>query len=64
LVFITHNPNIPVLGEAQQVFVLQSNGRQANVKAMGTVDKVKDEIETILEGGKEAFQKRKERYGY
>lgn len=64
LVFITHNPNIPVLGEAQQVFVLQSNGRQANVKAMGTVDKVKDEIETILEGGKEAFQRRKERYGY
>jgi len=64
LVFITHNPNIPVLGEAQQVFVLQSNGRQANVKAMGTVDMVKDEIETILEGGKEAFQRRKERYGY
>ena len=64
LVFITHNPNIPVLGDAEQVFVLQSNGRQASVKAAGTVDEVKGEIETILEGGKEAFQKRKERYGY
>jgi ABC-type uncharacterized transport system ATPase subunit len=64
LVFVTHNPNIPVLGDAQRVFVLQSTGRQASVKAAGTVDEVKEEIETILEGGKEAFRRRKERYGY
>jgi len=64
LIFVTHNPNIPVLGDAQQVVVLQSNGRMASVKAMGTVDEVKDEIETVLEGGREAFRRRKERYGY
>lgn len=64
LIFVTHNPNIPVLGDAQKVFVLQSSGRQASVKTVGMVDEVKDEIETILEGGKEAFQQRKARYGY
>ena len=64
LIFVTHNPNIPVLGDAQRVFVLQSTGRQASVKAVGTVDEVKDEVETILEGGKEAFGERKKRYGY
>jgi len=64
LIFVTHNPNIPVLGDAQRVVVLQSTGRQASVKAVGTVDEVKDEIETILEGGKEAFEERKKRYGY
>ena len=64
LIFVTHNPNIPVLGDAQQVVVLQSNGRMASVKATGTVDEVKDEIETVLEGGREAFRRRKERYGY
>jgi len=64
LIFVTHNPNIPVLGDAQRVFVLQSTGRQASVQVVGTVDEVKDEIENILEGGKEAFEERKKRYGY
>ncbi len=64
LIFVTHNPNIPVLGDAQRVLVLQSSGRQAGLKLTGTVDRVKDEIETILEGGKEAFRMRKARYGY
>jgi ABC-type uncharacterized transport system ATPase subunit len=64
LIFVTHNPNIPVLGDAERVVVLQSNGRMASVKAAGTVDEVKGEIETVLEGGREAFQRRKERYGY
>ncbi len=64
LIFVTHNPNIPVLGDAQRVFVLQSTGRQASVKSLGTVDEVKEDIETILEGGKEAFEERQKRYGY
>lgn len=64
LIFVTHNPNIPVLGNAERVFVLESTGRRASLKATGTVDDVKDEVETIMEGGKEAFQQRKARYGY
>lgn len=64
LIFVTHNPNIPVLGDANRVIVLQSDGRMASLKAIGTVDDVKTEIETVLEGGREAFRQRKDRYGY
>lgn len=64
LIFVTHNPNIPVLGDAQKVVVLKSTGQRASIKGMGTVDEVKAEIENVLEGGREAFRCRKERYGY
>ena len=64
LIFVSHNANIPVLGGANRVFVLESTGRQARIKAAGTVDEVKGDIETLLEGGSEAFMLRKQRYGY
>ncbi|MBL4846142.1 MAG: AAA family ATPase [Planctomycetes bacterium] len=63
LIFVTHNPNIPVLGEADRVIVLTSDGAHARVAAAGTVDDVKEEVETILEGGREAFEERRRRYG-
>jgi ABC-type lipoprotein export system ATPase subunit len=64
LIFVTHNPNIPVLGDAERVFALASDGRQGVVTHEGSVDEVKGEIETLLEGGKEAFLLRKRRYGH
>ncbi len=64
LIFVTHNPNIPVLGDAKKVFVLNSTGKKASIQTSGTVDEVKDEIETLLEGGREAFELRKQRYGH
>lgn len=44
LMFVTHNPNIPVLGEAQRVFVLKSNGTQAWLECAGSVDECRDPI--------------------
>jgi len=64
LVFATHNPNIPVLGEAARVFVLRSHGRSAELAKVGDVDELRGEIEGLLEGGSEAFRMRMERYGY
>ena len=64
VVFVTHNPNIPVLGDAERVFVLESDGHNARLRRVGTVDECKDDIETILEGGREAFLQRKRRYGH
>ncbi|MBF0417716.1 MAG: hypothetical protein HQL86_05640 [Magnetococcales bacterium] len=64
LIFVTHNPNIPVLGEADRVFVLSSDGRRGGIIQQGTVDDVKGRIETLLEGGREAFLQRKVRYGH
>jgi DNA repair ATPase RecN len=64
LIFVTHNPNIPVLGEAERVFVFTSDGRRGTVSHVGTVDDVKGQIEHLLEGGKEAFVLRMQKYGY
>ncbi len=64
LIFVTHNPNIPVLGEADRVFVFASDGRQGTVTHRGTVEDVKEQIEHLLEGGKEAFVLRMQKYGH
>ncbi len=64
LVFITHNPNIPVLGDAEKVFVLDSDGTSARKANEGTVDECRDDIVRLLEGGKEAFEQRRDRYSY
>ena len=63
LILVTHNPNIPVLGDADHVVVLESDGARAKVTKSGNVDACKSEIVTLLEGGEEAFRKRGERYG-
>lgn len=64
LLFVTHNPNIPVLGDAAKVFVLDSDGASARKKKEGTVNDCRTDIMTLLEGGKQAFEDRMERYGY
>jgi DNA repair ATPase RecN len=64
LIFVTHNPNIPVLGDAERVFVLRSDGAKAAVNRVGTVDECKDDIVTLLEGGEDAFRERQRRYNY
>jgi DNA repair ATPase RecN len=64
LIFVTHNPNIPVLGDAERVFVTESDGQHGRVRVAGDVDQVKREIEQILEGGAAAFLERKRRYGH
>lgn len=64
LIFVTHNPNIPVLGEAERIFVLDSDGQHARLANEGTVDQCKRDIVTLLEGGEDAFKARKRRYDY
>lgn len=64
LIFVTHNPNIPVLADAERVFVLESDGKQSGKIVEGTVDECREEIVNLLEGGEQAFKKRQERYAY
>jgi hypothetical protein len=64
VIFVTHNPNIPVLGNAGRVFVFDSDGEHGRLRAIGTVDECREEIELVLEGGRKAFLERKERYGH
>lgn len=62
LIFITHNPNIPVLSESEQnIFLNYEN--QSSIISEGTVDSVKDEIVSLLEGGERAFKTRQDIYG-
>jgi DNA repair ATPase RecN len=64
LIFVTHNANIPVIGDADRVFVMSmSDQDHAVVSSNGSVDEVRDEILSLLEGGKEAFELRSETYG-
>lgn len=63
LIFVTHNANIPVLGDAGRVIVMEMDGpRKALPCRYGTVDEMKDDIIQILEGGKDAFKTRHDRY--
>lgn len=60
----THNANIPVLGSAQQVIVLQSDGVRGSVAVTGGYDEIEvvKSITSIMEGGKEAFERRSDFY--
>jgi chromosome segregation protein len=61
----THNPNIPVLGDAEQVLVLAASGGKAQILTRASIDdaEVRHHVRTILEGGKAAFRRRAEKYG-
>lgn len=58
-IFATHNANIPVLGDAERVLSTQY-GEKINVD-IGNIDSkhTQRKIVDIMEGGKEAFEKRK-----
>ncbi len=64
-IFATHNANIPVFGDAEWIGVLSEEDQRAKLKACGSIDapEVKDLAADILEGGREAFNRRREKYG-
>lgn len=63
LLFITHNANIPVLGEADCIVVMDSDGRRGFVRKVGSLDECREDIIELLEGGAAAFDLRRQRYG-
>jgi hypothetical protein len=63
LILVTHNPNIPVLGNAERILVMSSDGSCGKIAKSGTIDECKNEIVSLLEGGAEAFRRRQQRYG-
>ena len=65
IIVATHNPNIVVGGDAEQVIVLDAPGaHRAQVIRTGSIDdqKIIDAVLTIMEGGREAFIARRKRY--
>lgn len=70
IIFITHNPNIPVLSDSEVNIFLSYDKKtedqkpKANINDKGDISTVKESIVNLLEGGKKAFLIRKEKYGY
>jgi type III restriction enzyme len=70
LVFTSHNANLVVNGDADQVVCCdyRAAGDQsgAKIKVNGAIDipAVREEITNVMEGGEKAFRLRKEKYGF
>ncbi len=71
-IFSTHNANIPVLGDAEMIIGLAALGEAEGGRAriapehVGAIDAlpVRELIEEVLEGGKDAFERRRRKYGF
>jgi len=62
-IFATHNPNIPVLGDAEQAIVCRKEGEVFSFDHGSIDDKeIQQRIVTVMEGGEDAFRRRKEIY--
>ncbi len=62
-IFATHNPNIPVLGDCEQIVSCRYDSNIIKTN-LGSIDDetIRKEIVNIMEGGKEAFNNRKRIY--
>lgn len=67
----THNANLPVLGDAELIIELAAEGEgpgagRIPVDHLGSIDdeEVRKVINEVLEGGKEAFELRRLKYGF
>ncbi|MDR1061541.1 MAG: AAA family ATPase [Clostridiales bacterium] len=62
-ILATHNPNIPVLGDAEQVLACSFAENAVSVQSGGIDDPDQQKIIVrVMEGGRDAFNKRKEIY--
>ena len=66
--FATHNANIPVFGDAEWIGIFSASESHAEMpsEAQGSIDvpTIRERVAEILEGGREAFSQRKEKYGF
>ena len=60
VIVATHNANLPVLGGAERVIVLASDGRHGFIAASSALEEpdAVHAITTLMEGGREAFARR------
>lgn len=64
LIIVTHNPNIVVNGDAELIHVLDFNNECFLTQTGSLQDlKMRDEVCRVMEGGKEAFDRRYQRLG-
>lgn len=66
IIVVTHNANIAVLGDAELIVVLKSGAEKGMIVCRGSIDNesTRSEACKILEGAREAFQRRARTYGF
>jgi predicted ATPase len=64
IIIVTHNPNIAVLGDAEQIVVLKATSERSMVVARGSIDDpvMKRSACAVLEGAEAAFRRRAQVY--
>ncbi len=67
-IFATHNANVPVFGDAEWIGVFTASESHGEIppENQGSIDvpHIRDEAARILDGGREAFLQRREKYGF
>ncbi len=65
IIIVTHNANIAVLGDAEQILVMKSYSDRGQITARGSIDDsaTRKAACSILEGAREAFIRRAKIYG-
>lgn len=65
VIIVTHNANLVINADAEQVIIAENNDEKLSYVS-GSIEctDIRKEICNILEGGKEAFEKREKKYGF
>jgi DNA repair ATPase RecN len=65
VIVVTHNANIAVLGDAEQIVVLRATNEQGLIVSRGSIDdpETREHACALLEGSRAAFQRRARIYG-
>ena len=65
IIVVTHNANIAVLGDAEQIIILKSTAERGTIASCGSIDdsSTREAACNILEGAREAFERRARIYG-
>jgi hypothetical protein len=66
IIFVTHDANLVVNGDADQVLLLEADSENGEIKEQGAIEQpgVKNAIVHILDGGQRAFELRQVKYGF
>ncbi|WP_434749647.1 TrlF family AAA-like ATPase [Paenibacillus amylolyticus] len=66
IILATHNANIPVNGDCELLYALNTEMGKGILKAEGGLEKpnVKEAVLNIMEGSREAFRRRQEKYNF
>lgn len=66
IILATHNANLPVNGDAELIYALEARGDHGHLLAAGGLDRpvVTQAVLDIMEGSREAFRRRREKYHF